>query len=80
MIIAKLTLHKVIESVVPDFMDADLYNSRQEIELGYTEEGLINTIKAQSKNGYLSLDNPQGHEVYYRQTSTRRLEDVKEDA
>lgn len=58
-------LHRIIESVIPDFGDADLYNSYEVIDIPYTEQGLINHLKRCARAGYITLDNPVGHEMYY---------------
>jgi hypothetical protein len=55
-------LHKMICDEIEDFEDADMYFSNDEINI---DDGTWKRIEEAKKLGYLSIDDPQGHEIYH---------------
>jgi hypothetical protein len=62
MTITKRKLHDLICEYVPEFEDADLFHSNEEIEVS---DGTSRRLKEYQNGSYLSIDDPQGHEIYY---------------
>ncbi len=59
--ITKKQLHKIIEKYVPSFEDADLWSDTFITLCGDFEQQIIDTYE----NGYISIDSPDGQEIYY---------------
>lgn len=55
-------LHEMITDEISNFEDADMYHSNVEIDIA---DNTLNRIIEAKKIGYLSIDDPQGHEIYH---------------
>lgn len=68
MIIKGKDIHDAICKFVPDFDDADLYNSIEEYHLpdGCVDDIVEQSIKYGGSLSYISIDDSRGHQIIYR--------------
>lgn len=58
--ITKMELLEKIQEVYPEFDDSDLFDNKEEIFVINLEDSI-----KEGNRGFISIDNEQGHEVYY---------------